>query len=145
MAGRKRVLDALNHREPERIPLDIGGTFQTGISKVAMERVLPMLGLGGEPVDVVCVDQQLADPTEPFARAVGSDVRGVCLNTSSYSPVRTWETEEYLSYEDGWGIQDAVSVHQLPILEPVYIIINRDADTCQLPSESALFIGDARR
>ena len=32
MTSRERIQATLNHRQPDRIPVDFGGTFETGIS-----------------------------------------------------------------------------------------------------------------
>jgi len=39
MNSRERVLCALNHREPDRVPIDLGGTRQSGIAATAYHRV----------------------------------------------------------------------------------------------------------
>ncbi|MGA2496535.1 MAG: uroporphyrinogen decarboxylase family protein [Tepidisphaeraceae bacterium] len=44
MTSRQRVLAALNHREPDRVPIDLGGN-QTGIHKVAYQSLLKHLGV----------------------------------------------------------------------------------------------------
>ena len=36
MTSRERVMAALEHREPDRIPLDLGGTIMTGIAVQAL-------------------------------------------------------------------------------------------------------------
>ncbi|NOZ22893.1 MAG: methyltransferase, partial [Planctomycetes bacterium] len=45
MNSRERVLKALNHEEPDRVPLDLGGTFVTGIAAGALHRLRKHLGL----------------------------------------------------------------------------------------------------
>ena len=35
MNSRERILKALNHEEPDRIPFDLAGTTWTGITNVA--------------------------------------------------------------------------------------------------------------
>jgi uroporphyrinogen decarboxylase len=39
MNSRERVLLALNHKEPDRIPYDMGGTVVTGIQAKAYARL----------------------------------------------------------------------------------------------------------
>ncbi len=43
MTSRERVIEALNHRVPDRVPIDLGG-FQTGIHRKAYEKRLEYLG-----------------------------------------------------------------------------------------------------
>lgn len=66
MSSRQRVLAALDHREPDRVPFDFGGTFVTGIHHVAYRRLRATLGLPGEG--------ELAEPRLGLAW-VGRDVR----------------------------------------------------------------------
>ena len=45
MNGRERVLAALSHREPDRVPFDLGSTQVTGIHAVAYLALRQRLGL----------------------------------------------------------------------------------------------------
>lgn len=51
--SRKRVLDTLNHREPDRIPFDLGSSVETGITTKAYERFVELLGIAEEPDDTL--------------------------------------------------------------------------------------------
>jgi uroporphyrinogen decarboxylase len=75
MTSRQRVLAALNHKEPDRVPIDLGG-FQTGIHKKAYESLLKHLDLHD---DITIMDpvQQLAKPCEELLQRFHVDVRYV--------------------------------------------------------------------
>lgn len=45
MDSRERVLLSLNHKEPDRVPFDMGGTVVTGISAKAYRKLRQHLGL----------------------------------------------------------------------------------------------------
>jgi len=45
MNSRERLLSAVNHKEPDRIPVDIGATPSSGISAVAYHNLLKYLGM----------------------------------------------------------------------------------------------------
>ena len=45
MDARQRILTALDHREPDRVPFDLGGTVDSGIHVEAYRRLLHQLGL----------------------------------------------------------------------------------------------------
>ena len=45
LSPRERVCLALNHREPDRVPLDLGSTGNTGITAIAYRRLLTYLGI----------------------------------------------------------------------------------------------------
>ena len=45
MNSRERVLCAINHQEPDRVPVDLGGTRQSGIAASAYHKLKQKLGL----------------------------------------------------------------------------------------------------
>ena len=45
MNSRERVMTALNHEEPDRVPIDVGGTGLTNINLMAYGRLKKHLGL----------------------------------------------------------------------------------------------------
>ena len=49
MNSRDRVRKALKHEEPDRIPVDFGGTFLTSASKNLQKKIADILGLKGTP------------------------------------------------------------------------------------------------
>ncbi len=52
MTSRERVLKAINHEEPDRLPLDIGSNVQSGIMAHALDRLRRYLGFTTKPVKV---------------------------------------------------------------------------------------------
>jgi uroporphyrinogen decarboxylase len=60
MTSRERVLAALSHREPDRIPIDISGHRSSGIMAMAYARLRDYLGLPKRPIRVYDPVQQLA-------------------------------------------------------------------------------------
>jgi uroporphyrinogen decarboxylase len=75
MPPRQRVLAALNHQTPDRMPIDLGG-FQTGIHKQAYEDLLKHLGID-EEIQILDPVQQLAKPSEEILRRFHVDIRYV--------------------------------------------------------------------
>ena len=75
MTSRQRVLKALDHEVPDRVPIDLGG-FQTGIHRKAYVELLDDLGIQD---DVAIMDpvQQLAKPCEELLRRFHVDIRYV--------------------------------------------------------------------
>lgn len=70
---RERVLTALDHREPDRVPIDLGG-FQTGIHKRAYAALMQHLGLD-EEIQTLDPVQQLAKPSEAVLERFHVDTR----------------------------------------------------------------------
>ncbi len=81
MTSRQRVLKALNHEEPDRVPIDLGGN-QTGIHKFAYRALLEHLGIEDELVIMDAV-QQLARPCEAVLQRFHVDTRYVAAGTAS--------------------------------------------------------------
>ena len=75
MSARQRVLKALNHEVPDRVPIDLGG-FQTGIHRQAYISLLEHLG---RKEDVTLMDpvQQLARPSADVLERFHVDMRYV--------------------------------------------------------------------
>lgn len=80
----ERVLTALRHQEPDRVPIDLGGTVDTTIQAVGYRKLRAHLGLSEGTTRVVDVYQQVAGVEEDVRQALGSDVVPVL-----YEP-RTW-------------------------------------------------------
>jgi len=81
MTSRQRVLAALNHEEPDRVPIDLGGN-QTGIHKFAYEALLNHLGIDA-PVTIMDAVQQLAQPCEAVLERFHVDTRYVRAGAAS--------------------------------------------------------------
>ncbi len=60
MNSRARVLSALNHQEPDRVPIDFSGHRSSGIAAIAYAKLRDCLGLAKKPIRVYDVVQQLA-------------------------------------------------------------------------------------
>jgi uroporphyrinogen decarboxylase len=64
MTSRERILAAINHSEPDRVPIDMGATPSSGISAIAYGRLTKHLGLCEAKTRVYDVVQQLAQPED---------------------------------------------------------------------------------
>ena len=81
MTPRERVLKALNHEEPDRVPIDLGGN-QTGIHKSAYRALLDHLGIRDE-VTIMDAVQQLARPCEAVLERLHVDTRYIAAGAAS--------------------------------------------------------------
>ena len=64
MNSRQRVLAAINHSEPDRLPVDLGATPSSGISAIAYSNLLPCLPLKDRHNRVYDVVQQVTQPPD---------------------------------------------------------------------------------
>lgn len=105
MSHRKRVLTALAHCEPDRVPLDLGSTRNTGITIAAYERLLEHLGLEGEASLLQDFGgakmQGLATVDDQLLQWFDIDTRGIMLG-----PRDNWQDIQLPddSYRDEWGV-----------------------------------------
>jgi len=76
ITSRERVQLALNHREPDRVPLDLGGSAVTGmqVSSVYLLRQALKLDPPGTPVKVIEPYQMLGEIKPDLMDALGVDV-----------------------------------------------------------------------
>ncbi|MFX0072415.1 MAG: uroporphyrinogen decarboxylase family protein, partial [Candidatus Hermodarchaeota archaeon] len=74
MNSRERMITTLNHREPDRVPVDIGSSTVTGISAIAYYNLKNYLGINEGNVRVYEVLQQLARVEDWFIERYGIDV-----------------------------------------------------------------------
>lgn len=71
---RQRLQSAIAHREPDRIPLDLGATPSSGISAIAYANLKKHLGITQGHTRVYDVVQQLAQPEACILDRYGVDV-----------------------------------------------------------------------
>ena len=95
MNSRQRVLNALNHYIPDRVPIDFGG-FQSGIHKKAYIKLINYLGIE-DNVKIIDPTQQLAEPCEELLQRFHADIRYVCLK----EPL---QQDKAGNYKDDFGV-----------------------------------------
>jgi|YNPNPStandDraft_1061719.scaffolds.fasta_scaffold01413_3 hypothetical protein len=86
LTSRERVLRALNHQEPDRVPLDLGGSATTGmhVSSVYQLRQALHLDPPGTPVKVIEPYQMLGEIQPDLMDALGVDVVALGRTTTLF-------------------------------------------------------------
>jgi uroporphyrinogen decarboxylase len=108
MNSRERVLTALNHKEPDRVPYDMGGTVVTGIQAKAYRRLRQYLGLPEKEIIIVDMLQQLAQVDDDVMERLGVDVRNVSPRSTASFQIDLKDTPDgryryfYDEYQVGW-------------------------------------------
>ena len=83
---------ALEHREPDRIPLDFGGTAVTGIHVSCVAALRDYYGLDRRPVKVHEPYQMLGLVEDDLRAAMGIDVAGVFPRKTMFGfPAADWK------------------------------------------------------
>jgi len=102
MTSRERVLSALSHREPDRVPIDFGSTGVTGVHASCIARLRDYFGLEKRLVKVHEPYQMLGVLDEDLKKAMGVDVEGVSRPVTMFGyRNRDWKT---------WRMPDGLEV-----------------------------------
>jgi uroporphyrinogen decarboxylase len=101
MTHRERVIAALEHRQPDRVPMDLGSARFTSMVKSACEKLCAHLGFGkvGGMVDRM---QQVVEVDERILQYLDVDVRSVSMGAAD----RGGDVElQGNRYRDEWGVE----------------------------------------
>jgi len=99
MTSRERVLAALEHRQPDRVPRDLGGATATGINVVAFRNLVDYLGLD-EEVSLFSERVRLANLSEAILTRFKSDTRPLMPGGA----FGVGQPNEDGTFTDGYGI-----------------------------------------
>ena len=114
MTKRERVLRAIQHKEPDKVPIDLGGMRSTGITAVAYSRLKKHLGIEKGGTYVYDVVQQLGQPEQTILDYVESDVvdlgRAFLTEAGDWkdfrlpdgSPAKIPAYANFVPHEGGW-------------------------------------------
>ena len=131
MTRRQRVLAAINHQELDRIPMDLGVHFSTGISAFAYKHLREYLGLDASTIEVPDPIQVLARVEPDILTRFHSDT--MLLNPPYKKPAR-WNPRGDYSF--------IVSETAMPMEKPNGDwIVQRGADAMRLPNGGYFFDG----
>jgi hypothetical protein len=81
---RKRVLDAINFRTPDRVPMDFGGSATTGVHVSCVAKLRDHYGLEKRPVKVHEPFQMLGLIEDDLKEAIGVDVTPLAGRTNMF-------------------------------------------------------------
>ncbi len=118
MTGRQRVLTALAHQEPDRVPIDFGSTWVSSITVSAYEQLKHHFRIDSpteimEPMQQVCmVDEEILD-------LFHVDTRGVFYGAPELE-CNQWIEQPDGTYRDGWGLvwHKPPSSHYFDMVKP---------------------------
>ncbi len=101
MRPRDRVMTALNHKEPDRVPMDLGGTGVTGILHPAYLGLARALDLEVGEAEYVQYWAQTVQVDPRVQERLGVDCRGVWLSPPHEDRTRTLSDGSFI---DEWGV-----------------------------------------
>ena len=97
MTHRERIISALEHKEPDRIAVELGATESSGIMGIAYNNLKNYLGITGK-TQIYDMMQMIAKVEMPVVEAVGSDAIALLIEP------KQWKS---------WSLQDG-SAAQIP-------------------------------
>jgi uroporphyrinogen decarboxylase len=74
MNSRERTLTALNHKEPDMVPIDFGASKISGIMAIAYNKLKKYLDFKEGETKLYDIKQQLADPHPKLIKLMGGDI-----------------------------------------------------------------------
>lgn len=92
MDSKKRILTALSHKEPDRIPVDFGSTPVTGIHVLPIAKLRRAFGLENIPVKVIEPYQMLGEIDDDLSDILGIDTIGLTGSNNMFGfPNENWK------------------------------------------------------
>ena len=107
MTSKERLLAAVEHREPDRLPVDFGASFITGIHCSVVENLRRHYGLDPHPVKVCEPYQMLGLVEDDLKLAMGIDATSIFPNRTIFGFVN----ENWKPWRTPWGQNVLVSEH----------------------------------
>lgn len=101
MSRRERLVAALSHRQPDRVPIDLGTTVVTGIALKTYDRLKAHLGLNLGETRVYDRRNQLAVVDDAVLDLFSVDTRGLQPGAPENRPVVECADQE--GFTDEWG------------------------------------------
>ena len=99
-------MTALNHQEPDRIPIDLGGTDVSSICRGAYEAVLDHLGWPADNITMVNMVEQLPALSDDFLdTVVRADTRQVRESGPSGWALELFDAGDYVAFVNEWGMK----------------------------------------
>jgi len=103
MNSRERVLKAINHKEADRVPIDVGGTLATSMHRIIYHKLKEKFNIRDDKEEILELALQSVILDKKILKKLHGDVVGL------YSkPPKSWKMKinpEDNSYIDEWGIK----------------------------------------
>ncbi len=85
MTPRQRIEMSLQHRQPDRVAVDLGGTESSGIMAIAYNRLKQRLGLSGR-TQVYDLGQMIAKVEPAVLKTLGADAMALLIEPHQWKP-----------------------------------------------------------
>lgn len=107
MTGRERILKSLNHKAPDRVAIDFGGTPVSGMHVTAIAALREHFGLEKRPVKLTEPYQMLGEIDDELLDILGIDTIGLAPPNTMFG----FKNENWKEFKAPWGQELLVSEH----------------------------------
>jgi len=111
MKPRERILAALDHKSHDMIPVDVGGTFATGFTARAYDRIREHLGIKRSSGRITNEGMMLVEVEAEVMSALGVDTIGVNIGGGRFHGWQDW------TMPDGTRVEISREVNVMPSSE----------------------------
>jgi uroporphyrinogen decarboxylase len=138
MNHKERVLMALNHEEPDRVPVDLGGR-QTTFMVETYERFKSHLGLNDLPTKIMSHKWQTAYVDEQILKRFSIDCRHIRPPMKA-EPELSETAEAKIIFVDEWGVKRIIDAGYASIIEyPLQTATLEDLEAYEWPNPAEIF------
>ncbi len=131
MTSKERVQTALNHKQPDQVPVDFGGSATSGVHVSTIALLRDYYGLEKKPVKVTEPYQMLGEVDNELREAIGIDT----VTFEGASTIFGFRNEDWKEYKTLWGQEVLVSKHfNTTTDETGNVLIYPEGDMTVLPS-----------
>jgi uroporphyrinogen decarboxylase len=131
LSSRQRIYKALNHKEVDRFPIDLGMHFSTGISLFAYYNLRKYLGFSTDKIQLVDTVQMLARVDDDILDRFHCDT--ILLNPP-FKKLKEWHIRQDYRF--------LIPEQMCPEIENGYYTIHKGADVMKMPLDGFFFDGD---
>lgn len=136
MKSRDRVLRAIHHQEADRVPIDVGGTRQSGIAATTYHQLKRRLGISS-PTRVFDLYQMLAEIELPVLERFGGDVIGLYRPDLVFG-IRNADWKPWQTF-DGTPVEVPGGFHPHTDSDGSLLILRGDEPIARMPKDGFYF------
>ncbi|MCL5071402.1 MAG: hypothetical protein M1308_10980, partial [Actinobacteria bacterium] len=103
MTSRERVLTSIAHKEPDRIPVDFGGTNCSTIHSIAHRNLMELMGFKHFEEEMYDIIQQVVRPDQRLLKIFGADTHLILPGFSDDFNLEITSDGNYSYLTDEWG------------------------------------------
>ncbi len=105
MKSYERVVNSLQHKEPDKIPFDLGANANTGIHREAYINLKKELNSKSKEIEILDIITQKAKIEEEVKKTMKIDIDGIFPSPPTNWKLKRTEDKKYYYFTDEFGIK----------------------------------------